>query len=685
MRDEYPSELTPQDRVRVGRWVVVGTLTAITLAIVGIYYLLLSGPTSPPTNRGTGSAQAAESGVEAARQSLTRQTDLETCRGALGQINSELGENPKLSAPALTAEQRDRLRQNAGLSDDELTEIESGNYTTLDGQHLEHCLLFRDAANALEVKGVRGEIGGETVHETALERAERAFAWVVRQVRLREVGGEVVPPAFVLRRGWGSAVERALVFLSLLEQIGDPAAARPELLGCLLSVPDQTGRSPFWACGVVVGDGKDVYLFDPRLGLPLPGPNGKGIATLAQAAKQADVLQQLKADKYRYDVTAEQARSAEGRIYCPLSSLSLRMRHLQEQLLPPVVRIRLAWNPAQALRRLKAAGVGQAPQPGGKSKAAPVEVWKNGIGLLRRFLTPDEGGVDKGEPMPFAELGGFTLPNDPTKTVAPKRQRFLWHLVPWPEFPPLFRNKERFPYSIELGFRVRQLFANPFTASAMEPGKARDQQIRGRYRLAAQELVSERDRLRSQRMVASDLAKLEPKINAWVQEAFREYAAQARTKSPDERKEVEQRIRNLWTEKQAEPVYQLLFHAIAEARLPEITYMLGLNWQEQAEQLQARLDLQTRASKSAPTRRDIERAKNAWQDARSTWKQYLEECPHRRDAAAARILCGRAELMLGDRKAAAAVQRNISGEMTDQEKLAALYRAEQIEKSRTPP
>ena len=31
------------------------------------------------------------------------------------------------------------------------------------------------------------------------------------------------------------------------------------------------------------GSGKDVYLFDPNLGLPLPGPKGEGIATLAQA------------------------------------------------------------------------------------------------------------------------------------------------------------------------------------------------------------------------------------------------------------------------------------------------------------------------------------------------------------------------------------------------------------------
>ena len=114
-------------------------------------------------------------------------------------------------------------------------------------------------------------------------------------------------------------------------------------------VPNQSGGMSFWACGVVVGHGEDVYLFDPRLGLPLPGPKAQGIATLAEFRKQPEVLAQLHVEKYHYDVTSEQARAAHVLLVRPLSSLAPRMRHLQEQLLAPVVRVRLAAEPAKDL------------------------------------------------------------------------------------------------------------------------------------------------------------------------------------------------------------------------------------------------------------------------------------------------------------------------------------------------
>ncbi len=152
------------------------------------------------------------------------------------QINLELSRNNQLHAPSLTAEENAKLREQAGLDNDEIAEIEGGNFTRLDGQHLDGCFLLRNVARALEVKGGAGG-GGAAVPETELQQAARAFAWVVRQVQLREHNGETVPPAFVLRRGWGRPFECALVFLALLEQLGDPAAPRQSCTAVCCTCP----------------------------------------------------------------------------------------------------------------------------------------------------------------------------------------------------------------------------------------------------------------------------------------------------------------------------------------------------------------------------------------------------------------------------------------------------------------
>ena len=320
--EEQPASQQEQSLSRYAIWFWLAPLLPLLILVL---YFAFSGPSAPTTSQSSGAGLATESGLDTARQGLTRQTDLDTCRNALGQINAELGEKPALRPPSLTEEQKSWLHDNLNLSDDELKEVESSNYTRLDHQHLFRCFLMRDAASALEVKGVRGKAGGQPVREKPLDQAARAFAWVMRQVRLHQHKGDEVPPSFVVRRGWGTALERSLVFLALLEQLGDPNALQPELFGFLLQIPNASGGVRLWACGVVIGDGKEVYLFDPHLGLPLPGPKGEGIATLAQAREQPDVLSQLNVGaKIHYPVTAEQARGPGATV---LSAFDLVAAH----------------------------------------------------------------------------------------------------------------------------------------------------------------------------------------------------------------------------------------------------------------------------------------------------------------------------------------------------------------------
>src|SRR5262249_37778140 len=145
---------------------------------------------------------------------------------------------------------------------------------------------------------------------------------------------EPAPPAQALRRGRATSLERALVFLALLDQFNlrEEKDDKAALYGCLLFSPGEKGPK-LWACGVAVGkDAKDLSLFDPRMGIPLPGPGGKGVATLAQACQDASVLGQLKVDKLSYDITPELAKKSHVRAFCTLSALAPRMELLEERL-----------------------------------------------------------------------------------------------------------------------------------------------------------------------------------------------------------------------------------------------------------------------------------------------------------------------------------------------------------------
>jgi hypothetical protein len=636
-------------------WIWLSPLIVFLVVLTLYYALRYSSP--PTTKRVSGPAQTNESKVETARQGLSRQTDLNACRAALQQINAELGEKASLRPPSLTKEQKDWLRDNLQLNNEEMSEVESSHYSRLDNHHLFRCFLMRDAANALEVKGVRKQAAGPAVREKPLDQAMRAFAWVMREVRLHPEEGEASPPSFVLRRGWGSALERSLIFLALLEQLGEPDAPQPEMLGLLLDVPDGRGGMNLWACGVVVGDGKDVYLFDPNLGLPLPGPNGEGVATLAQAREKTEILAQLNVDaKNRYLLTKEQVQAAQAQLVCPLSALSPRMRYLQEKLLAPAVRVRLARDAAKDMERVKTAC------STGAAKPIPVQVAKDKCTLLRRFLPVDEGGADANS----------------------REQLFQLALVPWNTLPSVFQDERIFSRRSEMGKRALTVFAASFITPTMEPDYARDLMLRGRYGSAVEKLLSERSNWRSALEQRANAENLQEQFQAWVDEATRNYASLVRAKSPQEREQAEKQVTKLWEGRSSVPVRIVLNSAAAAVRNPAVEYQLGLCSQEQAEQMQARLDLQARVGVTLHTP-DVEKAQSAWQNAVENWKRFEEDYPKRPDVKhpelfAARRLRGRGEAMLGEHKAAIASWKNVANAPSDLERLACLYLAQQWEK-----
>src|SRR5262249_47024202 len=155
-----------------------------------------------------------------------------------------------------------------------------------------------------------------------LEQVRQAFDWAMRQVALETRSPDLQPPEFALRLGHGGPHERALVFLALLRQM--------DFDGCMIAYPGKDGPV-YWLAGVLLTDkgAATLSLFDPRLGLPVPAPDG-GVATLAQLRQQPDLLKRLSAGApYDYDVTPAQAAKAEVHVVLPLSALSARMRFLE--------------------------------------------------------------------------------------------------------------------------------------------------------------------------------------------------------------------------------------------------------------------------------------------------------------------------------------------------------------------
>ena len=678
-------------------YITLGFL-AVGVGLVLMILLTLSGFGGGTHAAATSTRQ--DDPLEDARDTLDHSPDVSACRAALQKINLALSREVVPRAAPLDSKEQARLQKDFNLSREEIEEISAENYTLLDGPFLDGAFLLHDAAtHALEPE----EVGGDLPTPSPLERATAAFAWVMREVRLAEpTPAGLTPPQFALRRASGTPAERALVYLELLDQLGatdDEAAAKPgqqetpPLLGCLVYCRDKTTNTPqLWACGVVLNGGTDVYLFDPRLGLPLPGPNGKGTATLAEVCKDASLLKQLDVDAaHPYDVTMEQARTAELQVVCSLSSLAPRMAHLQKKLLPPV-RVALSHDLNSELQIWKnAAAKMEGVNP-------PVKVWAEGMGVLRHFLPADDGGADPGWPggFPLAALVGFTNPNDPSKVQMQRLQLFRLQLAPWDVMPPQFHDMEKFPYNVGLGLRVREGFLAPFAHMMAEPQSPRDQMLRGEFDKAAGDLVGMSARMRlhlDQREAAGAAGELEKQVDVWVDKARHAYADQLRAQEKGSPAAVEAATREvdvIW--KEATPVVTLLEGASAVPGLADATYLLGLCKHEKAEQSQTRLDLLARnlgdKAKESDRLKDARQdARTAWMDALGWWKKYgddhPEESPQRPSsspgrAAAVRQMRARAQAMLGDEKGATATYEDLTEPMAPLEKVAALYRARRV-------
>lgn len=223
-----------------------------------------------------------------------------------------------------------------------------------DGRLLQEAVWLRDVSRWAHGEGF-----------DPVAQAEGLFDWTVRNIQLdADDHSEPHRPWQVLMYGHGTAEQRAWVFALLCRQQG--------LDVVMLGVPDQDGQVKFWL-PALLADG-ELYLFDTRLGLPIPGPDGQGVATLKQVQADEALLRQLDLDDAPYPVTAEQLGQVNAFLVADPFGLSRRAAAFETQLVGDD-QLALAANTGKLAERLQ-------DVPG----IAEVRLWDVPFVTLRRQL-----------------------------------------------------------------------------------------------------------------------------------------------------------------------------------------------------------------------------------------------------------------------------------------------------------
>ena len=185
-----------------------------------------------------------------------------------------------------------------------------------------------------------------------LSLALRLFDWTIRNIQLQPaptytdeeleeakiVDGDTLAASGVASLGakrtiWnmlvfarGDYVEKAKFFMALCDQMD------------IETVMFATGKEQKpWAVGALVGE--QWYLFDTQLGLPVPGEDGRSIATLSDVRSDASLLSRLDlsveeslADDTKYWVKDEDLSELTGLVYWTPESVSKRIAALEGSL-----------------------------------------------------------------------------------------------------------------------------------------------------------------------------------------------------------------------------------------------------------------------------------------------------------------------------------------------------------------
>jgi TolA-binding protein len=192
--------------------------------------------------------------------------------------------------------------------------LANGTFSDGDAREMEQAIWCRDIS-----QWVRRDA------TTDLDAAVALFDWTVRNVQLDrpEQADTVLFPWQALVYGHGTTAHRAWVFVELCRQQQIEAAVLQ---------PAAKGDQPApLLVGVLLSEGKEIYLFDPTLGLPLPGPDGT-VGTLAELLENAESLRTLDVEGQEYPLDGDQLKQVEARLVASPLQLARRIKLLEDSL-----------------------------------------------------------------------------------------------------------------------------------------------------------------------------------------------------------------------------------------------------------------------------------------------------------------------------------------------------------------
>ncbi|HUQ69355.1 MAG TPA: hypothetical protein VM165_07530 [Planctomycetaceae bacterium] len=204
------------------------------------------------------------------------------------------------------------------VSDAQRSALQRDSFGPEDGRAI-HAAYFAKAVADQVTEDATGE----------LDRIVKVFEWICRNIALDadDVSTRATTLYETLIVGHGCPADRAWVMGAVLKQLRwDLVILHPP--GVMMEMPDAA-----WVAGVP-HEG-EIYLFDLRLGLPIPNGNTPDRpATLRQIIAHPDWLSALSPRSDQpYEPSAEQLKSAEVAVYTTPVSWSPRMWSV-EQLLP---------------------------------------------------------------------------------------------------------------------------------------------------------------------------------------------------------------------------------------------------------------------------------------------------------------------------------------------------------------
>ena len=218
-------------------------------------------------------------------------TDAETAQLRLNTWLKDCGQEVEAAAPP--GPELERMLQQI-LSQPQMNRLTADRFVSGDAEHIRNCQLHNAMA--------RQDLGTQ---ESELNRIVALFHFCVRNIALHNKDDEHLPltPYELLLFGRGDPQDIAWVYADVLRQLQiDAVILRPAMTAADSEVNDNAAEDgdeeeddaknddtdDLWLIGVLLN--KQIYLFDPKLGTPIPAATDAGkTATVLQPAALADV------------------------------------------------------------------------------------------------------------------------------------------------------------------------------------------------------------------------------------------------------------------------------------------------------------------------------------------------------------------------------------------------------------